>query len=78
MVNNSSLSKKPKSLFFNQFALKQIAALLSQQVASDSDEGEEAVEGVRDVARNILVTLCTDMALGICYKAKDVPAGFEK
>lgn len=76
MVANSLLSKKPKSLFFNQFALKQVASLLNLQPTSNSDE--DSTGRVRDIARGMLVTLCTDMELGVCYKAKDVPGGLEK
>ena len=75
VVCNSELSKKPKSLFFNQFALKQMASLLSFQPANSD---EELAEHVRDVSRQMLMTLCTDMELGICYKAKNVPRGLER
>ncbi len=75
MVTNSTLSKRPKSLFFNQFALKQIASLLDYSV---HDCDEESSKDVQDKALEILLKLCSDKERGICYRAKDVPQGLEK
>ena len=78
MVRNSGLSKKPKSVFFNQFALKQISLLLTYSVSVGLSVDEEATEHVQDLSFRLLMTLCTNFQYGICYKAKDVPFGLEK
>lgn len=79
-MQNPEVSKKAKSLFFNQFALKQLAVLLdrSEMTPPSSVEGVELAEQLQLLARKLLGTLCTDYQLGVCYKPKDIPAGLER
>lgn len=80
MVLNTDVSKKAKSQFFNQFALKHIFMLLSPSDSTTplSNSGDEPAEHVRMLARQLLDVLCTDHQLGICYRPKGGPAGLER
>ena len=72
------MSKKTKSSFFNQFALKQMATVLFDTASDDATVSEELTEHVREVAHQVLRTLCMDTQLGICYKPKNLPFGLER
>lgn len=72
------MSKKTKSSFFNQFALKQMATVLLDRSPVATATEEELTEHVREVAHQALLTLCMDTQLGICYREKDLPYGLEK
>ena len=79
MVRNPGVSKKTKSSFFNQFALKQVATVLldhTTSVATTTTEGP--AEHVREVSHQLLCTLCMDTQLGICYKPRNLPFGLER
>ena len=82
---NPEIAKKVKSLFFNQYVLKQTTMLLLEDhqletpaSSGDGDKHLETVKKVLDIAHRMIITLCTDFQVGICYKSKDLPAGLEK
>ena len=76
MVLEPKVSKKAKSIFFNQYVLKQVAQLLT--LAGKGGEKPEEVTSVRMLVFEILCTLCTDFQLGVCYKSKEPPKGLER
>ncbi len=78
MVQNPGVSKRTKSAFFNQFALKQMAAVLLDNTTSAAMASADVTEHVREAARQVLRTLCMNTQLGVCYKPKDLPFGLEK
>ena len=61
VVRNAVISKKAKSSFFGRRVLQQLAGL----IANDS----QLSSSVCDVTFELLLTLATDIKLGICYRS---------
>ena len=74
VVQDSTIPKKTKSLFFNTYVLKQIAQLLT----TPTDHTHEDVAELQDYVYRFLLTLCTDFQLGVCYRHKEPPQGLLK
>ncbi len=79
---SSEVSKKIKSLFFNQFVLRQIGMLLSYPrecgVPSSHSVEPEWCAHVQEMACEMLKQLACDSKLGILYLPKEQLGGLEK
>ena len=68
VVNEGSLLKKTKLRFFNKFTLNQLVNLLDYSNEDDDDDGR--ADSIKQIANKMLLTLCADEKLGICFPNK--------
>lgn len=76
MVQEAAIPKKTKSMFFNTYVLKQISQVVPT-TPTDPAHNDDTTE-LQEFVYELLLKLCTDFQLGICYKCKDPPQGLQK
>ncbi len=62
-------------MFFNTYVLKQISQIVTTPIVPTHNYDTAKL---REFVYELLLKLCTDFQLGICYKCKEPPHGLKK